>query len=264
MNRRRVISLLAVSAGLTAVSPHAWLLGQLPINARPQADIKSLTYLLSPELETATIPWQIALILRNQVHRNSVQETSIPMATTVELMDSTTVYRRSLVTRERSNVCQGLAILYMLALKAHGIDSRQVQMFGSAIAWTTVWSHSSVDVWLDGVWVAMDPYFNISMRDGAGRPLSWSQALALAKAREPVVPFSDGQAIKAQLSWSAVREQYGYRLEELGDRLILGPSPRSELEVSGTWDGRIEYVGGQVYDARASANHIIFQRLAQR
>jgi len=61
-----------------------------------------------------------------------------------------------------------------------------------------------------------------------------------------------------------VREQYGYRLDELAERVVLGPSPRSQIEVSGNWDGRIEYVGGQIYDARASANHIIFQRLAQR
>jgi hypothetical protein len=132
------------------------------------------------------------------------------------------------------------------------------------VAWSTVWSHSSVDVWINDGWVAMDPMFNVSMRDGAGKPQSWPAALASAAAGEIVVPFTDGRPVKAQLTWDAVRERYGYRLQDLAKRVVLGPSLHSDVEVSKGWDGRIEYIGGQVYDARAGATHPIFQKLAQR
>ncbi len=220
-----------------------------------RTSVKAITELLAPQLKTAKTDWKKALILRDLVHRHSVVNPQIPVATNEDLADLESVFRKSLVERSLSNACNGLAILYVLALRAHGIEARNVFMYSSRKASNIVWSHATVDVRIDGAWVALDPTVNASLRDGAGKPLSWPDALLRAHNGQSVLVRTEGYPIKPNRSWSEIKKVLGYDLADWHRQYILGPSVSESATLHGKdWDGRIHYADGRVFDAWKSGS----------
>jgi hypothetical protein len=74
------------------------------------------------------------------------------------------------------HLCQGLAFIYIITLKAFQIESRYVGLFEKTASEGILNSHATVDVWINGRWVAIDPTFNMTLRDSSGDFISWEQA----------------------------------------------------------------------------------------
>lgn len=254
------------------MAPSGPCLGQERDDIDDISAVRAMAETLSPALKGVTDPWRIALILRSQVHLHSVssgdgpgQVAGVPYATTSDFSNWVEVYRASLVTRSKANECNGLAILYIVALRAYGIPARLVALYSSRVAAAPVWSHASVSVRLNGSWVAMDPTMNVSLRDDAGRLLSWREALARAKQGKLVKPQTDSEPVKSDRRWESVVSQYGYRLQDFADQALLGPWSRGPAENISMipWDGKIEFLGSaQPWDAWASISGDFHERLA--
>lgn len=75
------------------------------------------------------------------------------------------------INGEEQHRCGGQSYLYMLALKAMGIQSRYVGIFNSINAGYE--SHATVEVFIDGNWWVSDPTFNTSVLSEAGDYLGW-------------------------------------------------------------------------------------------
>lgn|SRR3990167_1891645 len=60
-------------------------------------------------------------------------------------------------------VCGGMAILYLYALEAMGIPARYIGLYG-AIDYSM--SHATVEVYIDGHWIASDPHYDVSYVQG--------------------------------------------------------------------------------------------------
>lgn len=239
---------------------------QPPALADSRTEIRAMAEMLSPELVGANDPWRIALILRSQIHRNSVSDDSgMPYASTAELRNWASAYRESLVTRKRANACNGLSILYVAALRAYDIPARVVALYSSRTAARPVWSHSSVAILIDGKWIAMDPTTNSSLRDDAGQLLGWQVALSRAKADQIVVLQNDGEAVKESMKWATIVGRYGYKLSDWADQALLGPWTGGPAEnISATpWNGKIEFIGTGTWDAWASITGEFYTSLAE-
>ena len=228
--------------------------------ARPPAEqekelseIRETAVLLSPELAQTKSQMMIALMLRDQIHRTGVPVGAGPPAlNSSELADWSNAYKLSNLFRSRSNACNGKSILYMLALRAFGIPSRMVAFYASPAAGIPVWSHASVDVLVDDNWVAMDPTFNVAMKDSGGLHLSWTEAVERMRKGDLVVPHSDGKTVLRGQSISNYEASVG-DLKELVELVLLGPWERGDaISLNPDWDGKVRYIDGSEFDAWGS------------
>jgi transglutaminase-like putative cysteine protease len=182
-----------------------------------------------------------------------------------ELQDWSGAYKLSQLSRERANACNGKSILYMLALRAFGIRSRIVTLYATATAGIPVWSHASVDVRVDGKWVALDPTFNVALKAGDGTHLSWTAAVQKLRKGEPVIPDQDGKVLLRGQTLEAYRDRYGGNLQLLAEYALLGPWENGEAEsLNPGWDGKIRYIDGSEFDAWNSLNSSFYKRIAGR
>jgi hypothetical protein len=77
---------------------------------------------------------------------------------------------------DETHLCGGLSYLYMLVLKAMGIQSRYVGIFDSIEH--NYRSHVTVEVFVDGMWWISDPTFNTSVISSTGEYLNWKDIRA--------------------------------------------------------------------------------------
>lgn len=188
-----------------------------------------------------------AVFLRNVVYRD------VPMKPTPTgfVFDEPFEAWKTSTKGRAGHVCGGLSILYMQALKAFGLQSRQIGMFASVNEKEApLDSHVSVDVFADGRWVAMDPTFNISLRGADGRPLSWEEARAEMLAKRGVDATDNGQGVKKKRSVA----RYYIGLDELVRYMVVGIAPEIEKPrpLDG-WDCRLSYKERPDYDYCGSA-----------
>jgi hypothetical protein len=240
--------------------------GQAREATRELAEIRVAATLVSPQLASLQSPLMIALALRDQVYRAGLPPGSgVPPLTTADLDNWSEAYRLSHITRERSNACNGKSILYMLALRAFGIQSRMVAFYATEVAGIPVWSHASVDVLIDGRWIAMDPTFNVALKDGSGMYLSWTAAVMRVREGAPVIPHSDGKTLLRGYTLGDYSKTYGADLQVLSKFVLLGPWDKGDAEsLNPDWDGKIRYIDGAVFDAWGSLNSDFYKRVAGR
>jgi len=235
-----------------------------PVRADPLADIRATAIMLTPQLATEKSKIEIAIQLRDQVHRSGIfSDSGVPNLSTADLSDWGNAYRSSFVTRTRANSCNGLAILYMLSLRSFGITSRIVTLYAKNQVSLIASSHATVDVLIDGKWVAMDPTFNVSLRDEASQHISWREAIERYRSGKVVQVADDGKP--------RIETKFSYYFDRLMDSsfkslakfAFLGPYPGGKAEsLNPEWDGKIHYIDGRTWDAWASVDGSFYKNIA--
>jgi hypothetical protein len=146
-------------------------------NVQPQTraqalvQLKQLALQLDPALATAPDPLTLALMLRNDVH-NEIQVGSNSIT-----WQGTGAYKRlllSVLIQQEPLLCGGMQILYTDVLAAFGLQARYVALFAA----DNFHNHASVEVLLNGKWVALDPTFNVSFVGQHGQRLSFADIQA--------------------------------------------------------------------------------------
>ena len=210
------------------------------------AEIRTVAKLVTPALKTEKSALAVALLLRNQVHRAApLTDDGVVGAGNEELDDWSRFYTASILERTRGNRCNGKAILYLLALRAFGIEARMVALYGSDKADKEVPSHAVVDVRVDGRWIALDPTYDVSFRDQQGHYLGWEAVIGRLREGKVVVLDHDGMPTLSRPG------QLAY--EDHADFALLGPwQGGAARSLNPAWDGKIRYADGTVFDAWAS------------
>ena len=139
---------------------------------RPQALywIKQIALQIDPTLGSGTST-QIATKLRDFVH----YRVNIASNTTAwPAQDAYGRFLQAIVSRKEGVLCQGMVWLYRDLLEAFGIVGREVGLFA-----LNGWTHSSVEAYIGGRWIVMDPTFRASFTDQNGNFLSYQQMKSL-------------------------------------------------------------------------------------
>jgi hypothetical protein len=228
-------------------------------------NIHQIATLITPQLATEKSQIKIAILLRDQIHRASIQAgAGLPSLTTGDLSKWDDAYRMSVLTRTRANACNGLAILYMLALKSFGIPSRIVTMYAETrVTSLQVASHASVDVLINGKWLAMDPTFNLSLADDYHRPISWREAVERYRAGKIVLQSMDGMTRLQNNPFNYFVAVMNSTFESVSPFALFGPYPGGIFEsMNPEWDGKITYIDGSQFDARASVDGAFYRKIA--
>jgi hypothetical protein len=225
------------------------------------ANVRRVALEIKPGLE-ALPPLDLALALRDMVYRMVPLPRDIPgKQPATNFIDLPKTVSLALLDDKVGHSCGGLTIVYLTLLKAFGIDARYVGLFHEVVdAADPVISHATVDVLIDGRWVALDPTFNFSIRAG-GERIGWEEARALVLDGEPITFDTDGYALLPRRSVG----EYRYPLTDSMVYMAFGPSPRSDLRLlPASWNGLITYANGKRFDQRASlAQGPIYVKLAQ-
>ncbi len=218
------------------------------------ADIRHTNLLLKPELAELS-PTQTAIVLRDLIH-NTVPHT-VPKVTNWRRLSRD--YRKALMDPDYGHICGGLSILYIAALKAHGIKSRKVSLYTQVVnVKPPVWSHASVEVFLNGRWVAMDPTYNFTIKTD-NRPIGWIEAARLART-----------GIKVRLESNKQKVLPRYKSYNL-DRPLSDPANFLNQFLAfinigtktepATWDGVVHYLNGEQFDSVAADTSRLYRRL---
>jgi Transglutaminase-like superfamily len=261
---RAVLLLVGLVCGLLG------MLGQSMAQTRDlrsdMREVRRIAELVTPAVKSAGISdLRRALLLRDQVYRASLFEVpGVPFTTSAEIIEIGEAYRKAILERDRSNLCNGKAILFMAALRSFGIKSRMVALYRDIQdAPTPAFTHASVDVLIGGQWIALDPYFNLSFRAADGAYLGWTEVVKRVRANLLVVHSSDGFAHFKTQTISAYENEYGSPFVSLLRHVILTPTADSDIvSLNPEWDGILRYRNGETFDAYASARWPFFKELA--
>jgi hypothetical protein len=211
-------------------------------------NIRRIILHMNPDLVSKK-KMDIAIAIRNMVYSNVPLKPPPALFSYVDL--DRAVYLE-LLDSNYGDICGGLTIIYMAALKAFGIRSRYVGLFKEVVnVPDPVVSHATVEVQIDGKWVAEDPTFNFSIFSG-GRRIGWEEARDLVLSGHPITFQSDGYPL---LPGRSVYE-YPDPLTEALQFMIFSPiggegeSLADVKTVPDVWDGKILYSDGRVFDQR--------------
>jgi hypothetical protein len=186
-----------------------------------------------PELD-ALDERELAVALRDIAHRQ------VPAGTAGgQLSRIWQAYDEAVRQKTAEHSCQGINVIYRVMLAAFGLETRLVSLFASDFQkrGEVVLSHASSDVLINGVWEAMDPTFNISLRNGDGRRISWVQMYQAAQAGKRFKVESDGYAplpARGVADQDVLFGQYAMYLVVIGEEVEFQPSD---------WDGTFEIEG---------------------
>lgn len=266
MARSFWIGLMAGAAGVAAVAflPAAFQAQRAGTVAKPavtitvrqeaptQRGLRHLSVVLEsdyPALVGAT-PYQTALLLREAIYKN------VPTGAPPKDADYPYQYGKPLRSYLQAfyqgygTLCGGYSQLYVFALEARGIDARRVGMWAE-IDETKLPSesavldgHVSVEVKLDGRWIAMDPTFNVVFKDETGKLLSWTQVRDRYQSGLTVIPDSEGNTVSPQRSIAT----YYIGLDKLTKYMTVGLGEPGETPVNFGWDGVLHYRDGHTTD----------------
>jgi hypothetical protein len=147
-------------------------------------------------------------------------------------------------------LCGGYSQLFVFALEARGIDARRVGMWAEVdearlpSESAVLDGHVSVEVKLDGKWIAMDPTFNVVFKDEAGNLLNWPQIRDRYQKGLTVIPDSEGSTVSPQKSLAT----YYIGLDKLTKYMTVGLGEPGETPVNLGWDGILHYRDGHTDD----------------
>lgn len=202
--------------------------------------------------------FETALILRDAISRGVANGTP-PKEPKYAYGDPVRSYEQSFY-EGYATLCGGYSQLFVFMLEARGINARRVGMWAATdenalTEATQLDGHVSVEVFLDGSWIAMDPTFNITLRDEHGDAIGWREARFRYLTGRDVVPDTDGNLMlpdEKAAKDPLILEEYYIPLAELIENLTVGPGERGEKVINIGWDGYIHYASGDVLDYGAS------------
>lgn len=245
-----------VAARVLTLASHRLSLGPYTADEPAEVELANVREMIlaeRPDLAKAD-DMTMALTLRDMVYKRVPLKPTAPGFLFSDL--DRTVYL-SLFDDEYGHACGGLTITYMAALKAFGIKARYVGLFQVVDdAPRPVNSHASVEAFIDGRWIAMDPTFNVSIKQN-GRHVGWTEA----KADLTSVSFdSDGYSLLPRRTIN----EYPVPVSELIRFMIFGPSLNTEIVTLPQWNGVITYADGAPFDQRHSlVAGAVYAKLAQ-
>ncbi|WP_193366973.1 transglutaminase domain-containing protein [Pelagibius marinus] len=221
------------------------------------ANVRRIALDIEPQLDSME-PLSAALALRDMVYRK------VPVQAPPAGFDYSNLDRSvflELTDENFGDICGGLSIVYLTLLKSFGIEARYVGMFKEVVnAADPVTSHASVEAFIGGQWIALDPTFNFSIWAEDER-IGWEEAQIRVLAGKSLTFASDGYAI---LPGRSVYD-YSDPLPETMKFMIFAPTPRTELRTLPVeWGGRIAYANGKQFDQGNSlTRNSVYVKLAQ-
>lgn len=188
----------------------------------------------------SVVAW--AAKIRNHLYR------SVPLRLTpagFDFFDFDTAYNATLQSGDVGHYCGGITCLYLACLEAHGIPARYVGLFDACRE--PYESHASVEIWIDGRWIASDPTFNVMFRlDGAW--LSYAELLAALAAEKPVEIVSNGFPIQPGRDISSYFVPLrNWKYVVMHPAVVYSSGRKLEYpltRIPADWDGVIEYRTG--------------------
>lgn len=91
----------------------------------------------------------------------------------------------SITNQEYGHICGGMAWMLITGLESVGLPARYVGLFsGTDESIKNYANHASVEVWIDGKFMAIDPTFNVTFTDSKGKFVSWIEIAELNKKNE--------------------------------------------------------------------------------
>jgi len=114
----------------------------------------------------------------------------------------------------------------------------------------------------------MDPHFNFSLRDDAGKHLSWLEAAQRTAAGQSVAIGFDGFPPRAGYDFASYEKKTGVRLADLLSHVTTGPYLRGNdltptVVWPAAWDGVLRYKDGTSFPALAHDGVHIYLHLAK-
>jgi hypothetical protein len=218
-----------------------------PEHARDLLLIRQNIENLEPRVRDAKDNVERAILLRNHVYAR------VPFKMERRRDDFKSFfaeYRRSLYNPEHGHICGGLAQMYMLVCEAFGIPSRYAGLFAGTGEGDG--SHASVEVFLKGKWVAMDPTFNVAFKEGNAY-IGYERLRELFEAGKPCTFTSGGMEIFPDRAI----QNYPVPLSEFTRHLVIYPATVRD-PLAGTtqypmvvlpkdWDGKL-HLKDRVFD----------------
>ncbi len=134
--------------------------------------LKQLALARDPRLRSAKSDFDLAVLLRDHVHREALVGSNSERWTS---LDPYFRYVFAAVLRYERVICGGYSILYYDLLRAFGLPVRIVSLFAA----NGHNNHASNEVFLGGKWIVMDPTYNISLRTANGQYLGYGEAAAV-------------------------------------------------------------------------------------
>lgn len=236
------------------------------------AEIRSLTIALEPRLKNEDDPLRIALLLRNLMHwRIPFVNGNQVRYEDYNFVDIVTTYKQSLLDPRYGHMCGGRVIEYLVALKAFGLTARKVGMYPDVTnVHGMVNSHASVEILIGEQWIALDPQFNVSIRDEHGNRIGWQEAFDLTHRGKPLITDSDGFGAHPQYSIERYVELTNLRFSDFLKFMNTSPYWDDQNDriaepttMPATWDGVIRYAGGAEYPVRDIDSKSIYLLLAK-
>lgn len=219
--------------------------------------IRQLAMNIDPRFSESMDTTQLALTLRDHIYKK------VPLKMTSSgypFSDFFEAYQRAVINPEEGHICGGLSIAYLILLEAFGIPGRYVGIFeGTQNVPISINSHASVDVFLGGRWVALDPTFNVSFQDENGHRLGWIDVRERYLANRHMTISTDGFKIVPDRDI----KKYPVSMKNLVRNLVALPARAGfgdSLVMHGLiilptdWDGVIRYSNGEEYDTKSNAN----------
>jgi len=225
------------------------------------ANVRQIALSIEPGL-AALAPLPAALALRDMVYRK------VPAQVQPEGLDYSILDRAvflDLTDADYGAICGGMTLTYLTLLKAFGIEARYVGLFKDAVdASDPVVSHASVEAFIDGRWVALDPFFGFSVHFD-GRRIGWEEARTHVLNGEDITFESDGFPL---LPGRSVQE-HPYPIAQIMRFMIFAPTTqrgqRTALQtLPPDWDGLIRYANGKQFDQGGSLTQgLVYVKLAR-
>lgn len=228
--------------------------------------IKTLSEHLEPRLIGQRDTLQIALMLRNMLHHR-VPTRNVTLDG-YDFTDLDATFARSVLNPAYGHLCGGIAIQYVAALRAFGIPARKVGIYPEVESLhDNPTSHAAVDVKINGKWIAMDPTYNVSLKNSDGHHIGWFDAAELLQRGIRVTESNDGYQSKEDLTLETYLARAQIRLSDLLQYLNASPywdgtATRDELRWPERWDGTLRYKSGKIFDAVGSDSSGVYSLLS--
>jgi hypothetical protein len=227
--------------------------------------IGNLAMKYAPNLSHETDKLAIAFLLRDQIYHRCKMEPTPLWMTQNDWLNFNTVYSACIKDRSYGHECQGRGYLYLMALKALGIQGRYVGLWPTINitdpAHTLV--HASCEVFINGRWIVCDPHYNITLKDDTGRLLSWQEAQVKLHANLNVTQDYNGFSSIPTLNIAHYLALYNTTLKDMTRYMMIGITPgvsATPVSTEGAWNGTMTILGSS-FDAKAMAEGPIYQAL---
>lgn len=204
------------------------------------ANIKLMVLQLDPSISSLTgedNKLRLAMKLRDLVYKR------VPVSNQWRGIDWNNIDNfvyLALASNDKGLLCQGLSAVYSLILTSFGIEHRNVAMFETVDPLGS--NHASVEVSIDGKWVAMDPTFNVSFSGRDGSLLSWGEVGEVCESGANVEPLFGPQSPADNRSNILT---YYATICSLTKFMVWSPTNSEEgFTVPNEWDGVVEAKNG--------------------